>query len=288
MLLTLFLGKLQRKEKPLHTTEHQNLHELIERIQQGEDILRNELIANYRPFIGTSVSKVCKRYIDQNHDEEFSIGLEAFNEAISHYTRSKGSSFLSFADLVIRRRIIDFIRKSKQKIALVSLDEHTDPESNDHNVWDVQAAVEQYQQEKEADYRREEILHYKDRLSEYGIALEELPDYTPRHTDARINMIKIARMIAEQQDLRETFLTKKKIPVKYLLQYISFSRKTIERNRNYIVAITLIFIEDYRYLRSYIQVDEADERGEVLDEEGNCNGSAEPAAYSHDAERGVL
>jgi RNA polymerase sigma factor len=288
LLLTLFLGKLKQKERPLHSTENQNLHELIERIQQGEDSLRNELLANYRPFIGTSVSKVCKRYIDQKYDEEFSIGLEAFNEAISQYTSSKGSSFLSFADLVIRRRVIDFIRKSKQRIALVSLDEHADPESNDHNIWDIQAAVGQYQQEREADYRREEILHYKERLLEFDIALDELPDYTPRHTDARSNMIKIARMIAEREDLRETFLTKKKIPVKYLLQYISFSRKTIERNRNYIVAITLIFIEDYRYLRSYIQMGEADERGGALYEKGDRHGSAGPADYHHDTERGVL
>ncbi|WP_162264992.1 RNA polymerase sigma-I factor [Aneurinibacillus sp. XH2] len=262
---------------------------MIERIHQGEDALRNELLQQYRPFIGTTVSKVCKRYIHQTHDEEFSVGLEAFNEAISQYSSDKGSSFLSFADLVIRRRVIDFIRKNKQRALFVSLDETADPESPEYNVWDVQAAIEQHQAKQDAEMRREEILHYRERLREFDIELEELPEYTPRHADARKNMIHIARMIADNKKLREAFLEKKKIPVKYLLQFISFSRKTVERNRNYIVAITLIFIENYQYLRSYIQVDDTEGKEKLAREkEGHRTGDTESVSYCHDVRRGVL
>lgn len=290
MLLTLFLGKWRRKEKSLQEkNETEHLHRMIERIHQGEDELRNELLQQYRPFIGTVVSKVCKRYIDQSHDEEFSVGLEAFNEAISQYSSEKGGSFLSFADLVIRRRVIDYIRKNKPRASFVSFDETMDSESPEYNVWDVQVAVEQYQAEREADMRREEILHYRERLSEFDIALEELPEYTPRHADARNNMIRIARMIADNEKLRESFLEKKKIPVKYLLQFISFSRKTVERNRNYIVAITLIFIGNYRFLRSYIQMDETEGKEELTREkEGHRAGDTETVSYCHDIQRRVL
>ncbi|WP_286883107.1 RNA polymerase sigma-I factor [Aneurinibacillus sp. UBA3580] len=290
MLLTLFLGKWRRKEKHLQENEEtEHLHQTVERIHQGEDELRNELLQQYRPFIGTVVSKVCKRYIHQSHDEEFSVGLEAFNEAISQYSSEKGGNFLSFADLVIRRRVIDYIRKNKQRASFVSFDEAADPESPEYNVWDVQVAVEQYQAEREADMRREEILHYRERLREFDIVLEDLPEYTPRHADARNNMIRIARMIADNEKLRESFLMKKKIPVKYLLQFISFSRKTVERNRNYIVAITLIFIENYQYLRSYIQIDEAEGKEEpASEEEGHRTGDTGTISYCNDIRRGVL
>lgn len=290
MLLTLFLGKRRRKEKSLEKNhETEQLHRMIEKIHQGEEELRNELLTQYRPFIGTVVSKVCKRYIHQSHDEEFSVGLEAFNEAISQYSSNKGSSFLSFADLVIRRRVIDYIRKNKHRASFVSLDESMDPESPEYNVWDVQVSVEQYQAEREAEMRREEVLHYRQQLREFDISLEELPEYTPRHIDARNNMIRIARMIAENEHLRETFLAKKKIPVKYLLQYISFSRKTVERNRNYIVAITLVFIGEYQFLRSYIQMDETEGKGELArEEEGHRVGDTGAVSYCHDIRREIL
>lgn len=287
MLLTLFLGKWRRKSQTLRGNDSQHVHTLIERIHQGEDEWRNELLTQYQPFIGTVVSKVCKRYIDPSQDEEFSVGLEAFNEAITGYSAQKGSSFLSFADLVIRRRVIDFIRKNRQRIAMVSLDEALDPEAPEYNVWDAQAAVERYQLDQEAEYRREEVFHYRERLEQFAIKLEDLPDYTPQHADARSNMIQIARVIAEKTELRESFLEKKKIPVKYLLQYVPFSRKTLERNRNYIVAITLLFIEDYQYLRSYIQTEDIEGKGEPRDEEGHRAQTAGSSLDCDDAGREI-
>nr|WP_051331083.1 RNA polymerase sigma-I factor [Aneurinibacillus terranovensis] len=289
MLLTLFPGKKQRISQPLPNNEIELLHHMIEKIQQGEDDLRNDILEKYRPFIAKTVSSVCKRYISQSYDEEFGIGLEAFNEAITVYTSSKGSSFLSFADLVIRRRIIDYIRKNKQKISAVSFDDVFNDRGPDYNVWETQISMAQYQTECEAEYRREEILHYKERLLDFHILLEELPDCTPKHSDARVNMVEIAHIIAEQPELRESLLKKKKIPVKKLLQFINFSRKTIERNRNYIVAITLIFIEDYRYLRSYIRLEETKgKEGDIDDQERNRIGSEKGISHRNHTERGIL
>ena len=50
----------------------------------------NELIDSYKPFIAKTVSSVCKRYIHES-DDEFSIGLIAFNEAIQKYIPKKGT-----------------------------------------------------------------------------------------------------------------------------------------------------------------------------------------------------
>ncbi|WCK53946.1 RNA polymerase sigma-I factor [Aneurinibacillus sp. Ricciae_BoGa-3] len=291
MLLTLFLGKRKQKEKPLQMDHNNSLLRAVAQIQGGDERLRNELLDNYKPFIGKCVAAVCKRYISQSSDEEFSVGLEAFNEAITRYDSTKGSLFLSFAGLVIRRRVIDYIRKNKRKNLLVPLDNAFDSTFTDRdqesNGWDARLSLEDYHRQLEADYRREEVQHYKDRLEEFGIELEDLPYDTPSHTDARQNMIQIAAVIAELPELREFFLQKKKIPVKRLMEHISFSRKTIERNRNYIVAITIILLEDYRYLRSYIQPKSAG-REDGAHDEGSCAKDREASFDRDGGRRGIL
>ena len=62
------------------------LEDTVLKIQQGDGVLHNELIEQYKPFVAKTVSGVCKRYIEET-DDEFSIGLIAFNEAIEKYTR---------------------------------------------------------------------------------------------------------------------------------------------------------------------------------------------------------
>jgi RNA polymerase sigma factor len=69
---------------------------------------------------------VCKRYIDPKKDDEFSIGLAAFNEAMLTYSAERGSSFLSFAKLVVKRKVIDYIRYVQKTPITASLDESYD------------------------------------------------------------------------------------------------------------------------------------------------------------------
>ena len=104
-MLGLFFKKNQRKK---------SLEESVELIQKGDTTLQNELIKSYKPFIAKTVSSVCKRYIYES-DDEFSIGMIAFNEAIEKFNTEKGSSLLSFAEVLIKRRVIDYIRKNAKK-----------------------------------------------------------------------------------------------------------------------------------------------------------------------------
>lgn len=103
MLSLLFLAKKRKR----------TLEETVELIQQGDTALNNELIESYKPFIAKTVSSVCKRYIHES-DDEFSIGLIAFNEAIQKYSPDKGSSLISFSEVLIKRRVIDYIRKQSK------------------------------------------------------------------------------------------------------------------------------------------------------------------------------
>lgn len=76
---------------------------------------RNRLIETYKPFIIKVVSKICGRFIQEGVDEELSIGLMAFNEAIEVFDAHKGA-FFSFSETVIKRRLIDYYRKEKRTV----------------------------------------------------------------------------------------------------------------------------------------------------------------------------
>jgi RNA polymerase sigma factor len=78
-------------------------------------------------------------------------------------------------------------------------------------------------------------------------------EQSPKHMDARQNAIKVAQILIEHDELKRILFTKKQLPVKQLETLVSVSRKTIERNRKYIIAMTIILSGDYIYLKDYIR-----------------------------------
>lgn len=46
--------------------------------------------------------------------DEYSIALQAFNEAIDSFDMSYNVKFINFSSMVINRRVIDYIRKNKK------------------------------------------------------------------------------------------------------------------------------------------------------------------------------
>ncbi|WP_311775135.1 RNA polymerase sigma-I factor [Alkalihalobacillus sp. TS-13] len=230
------------------------IEDKVKRITRGDEDLRNELLEDYQPFIKKVTSKVCNQYIDQSRDE-YSIGLTAFNEAINQYQEGQGSRFLTFADMVIRRRVIDFIRKEARQNRYVFLEpEETDEEGRvEDSFAEQQAAISHYDQQLQVENRVYEIEEYQELLKGYGITFKVLSKNCPKHIDARENAKQIAQLLAENEKLAAYLTEKKQLPIKDLLNMVSCSRKTIERNRKYIIAIALIYIGGYTSLRSYIE-----------------------------------
>ncbi|QTN01376.1 RNA polymerase sigma-I factor [Sediminibacillus dalangtanensis] len=221
-------------------------------VQAGNEEVQNRLLKAYQPFVAKSVSDVCKRYIDPQIDDEFSVGLLAFNEAMLSYSADKGSSFLSFARLVVKRRVIDYIRQEQTKTAAASIDEPLE-DAQLENPSEVNAAKAIYQDQVDSWYRREEIRDLQDKLKEYKLSFEELTVISPKHRDARESAIRVARVLYENEFLRSYVLKKRKIPIKNLVNYVDVSKKTLERNRKFILAIFIILSGDYIYLKDYLK-----------------------------------
>lgn len=226
----------------------------IFKVQQGDETLRNHIIESYQPFIKKVVSKVCNRFIDQTMDE-FSIGLVAFNEAINQYQKGQGSKFLTFADMVIRRRIIDFIRKESRQMRNIYLEQADRAAENamEESLVEQRAAIDYYEERRQISERVDQIDSYRKLLLSYGITFDVLSKHCPKHADARENAKVAAKRLVEHPELVRFLKKKKQLPIKDLLQFVSCSRKTIERNRKYIIALALIYIGNFSALRSYIE-----------------------------------
>lgn len=74
-----------------------SLTKRLKKVKQGDEEEREKIIQEYIPFIIKTISDKMNRYIESENSEEYSIGMEAFNEAIDKYDFSRGS-FITFAD----------------------------------------------------------------------------------------------------------------------------------------------------------------------------------------------
>jgi RNA polymerase sigma factor len=254
VLFKRFLGKHRSPNE--QNQDRASLNTLIEQIQAGDVVLRNRILTNYQPFIAKSASKLCKRYIDPSRDDEFSVALSAFNEAMDHFAPSQGSSFLSFAETVIHRRLIDFIRKEQKyrdQVPMTSF-EVEDDESQTINPVEIKASFDRYSLDQEAEERKLEIMQYSESLKAYGITMKDLVAGSPKHSDSRNMLLQIGKLIADKPELASLLKEKKMLPIKELLNYVDVARKTLERNRKYIIAVALIQMGSFEYLKEYLYI----------------------------------
>lgn len=231
--------------------------ELIEEAKKGNHWAREELIKNFTPYILKVTSKVSGRYVRLGEDDEVSIGLMAFNEAIDCYDCTKNIAFLSFAETVMRRRLIDFYRKEQNNSKNVPLStfETDDDDNKESALYHIEAkqSTQVHIEGNLAAERKEEILEYNRQLREFGITFAELVEISPKHEDARVRAMEAAGVIAQDRELAAYLKRKKELPLKVLSERVDISRKTLERQRKYIIAVALIMINDYGHLKQYVQ-----------------------------------
>src|SRR5665648_1234044 len=86
----------------------------------GDEEVLEQFILQEMPYIRACAGKTLSMHINNGSEEEL-LALEAFVEAVDSYSFDKGS-FLSFARLVIRRRLIDGLRKEKEMENIIPMD----------------------------------------------------------------------------------------------------------------------------------------------------------------------
>lgn len=224
-------------------------------IDSRDDKIKTEqLIEEYKPFIASVVQKHVGHYVEYGVDDELSIALLAFHEAMQKYDLDKGN-FLSLARVTIRHRLIDYYRKeNRNKPSLVSIEQESG-EGNDDESQDLSKsqAIKNFQERQLSDLRKEEILEIKEALSAWGINFSDVAKSSPKQEGTRQTYLKAIDYIINNPEIIDIMRRKKYLPVEKIAAATKIPRKKIERGRNYIVAAVIILSGDYQYVKDYIQ-----------------------------------
>ncbi|EPR13346.1 RNA polymerase sigma-I factor [Ruminiclostridium papyrosolvens] len=230
----------------------QSIEETVAKIKNGETHLKEGLIDDYKPFILKVISTVTGKFVDTKNSDELSIGLMAFNEAIESYNSDKNVGFLNFAETVIKRRIVDYLRKDykNRKVYPFTYFQTNDFDNKDiiENKYMVVEASTFFDNVE----LKEEIDLFRTRLKDFGISLSDLVGNVPKHADSKKMAIGIARILWENKSLSDMLITKKTIPMSQLMKIVQVNRKTVERNRKFIIAVYLILNSRLEVLQEYV------------------------------------
>lgn len=220
---------------------------LAEAIKSPE--ILNSLISDYRPFIARVIRNHIGHFVAEGRDEELSIGMLAFEEAVRTYEPAKGN-FLSYSERIIRWRLIDYYRKNRQWQKRVSLDAMQ--EAHGREAWMNSQSQENYQRETEQRQMTAEILEFREAINQFGFDFKELADHSPKQEKIKKLLRDTAEEICRDPRLLEKLLKAGKIPVNEILNRGWIDKKRMERGRLYIIACVIVLSGDYEMIHDYL------------------------------------
>ena len=210
-------------------------HKILQQVYAAKEDVQaaDQLIVAYMPFIKAETGRFLRRMPVEGLDDELSIAMIAFHEAIGGYSRARGA-FLNYASLLIRSRLIDYSRREQRHRRNLSLDAPAG--EDDAALGETLAAEDDPHEEAVARYAtRMEIEELTRQMQAFGVSLHDVADNCPK-----------------QQRTLEAFLKTKKLPLGPLAA-AGVERKTLERHRKYLVALLLIATNGYEILRGHLR-----------------------------------
>lgn len=211
---------------------------------RDDEQLRNAFIDKYKNFILSAASKVLGHYVG-TEDDEYSLAMIAFNDAITKYDESKGD-FYKFATLLIRNKLIDELRKQNSNVIPFSSLHSTGKNYEDEEL-------EVVGDEDVASDIAIELHTLKAELAKYNISMFDIPQSSPKATKTKRMMYEILMYIRQNAEAKKSILKNKEIPLKLLMDSFEVNRKFLERHRKYIITATIILNGDYPIITEYIK-----------------------------------
>ncbi|HJD33242.1 MAG TPA: RNA polymerase subunit sigma [Candidatus Mediterraneibacter tabaqchaliae] len=230
------------------------VQDLVGRVQAArtDPEAADALIRQYMGFIRAETAKFIKRAPIDGQDEELSIAMLAFYEAILGYEQNRGA-FLSYASRGIRNRMIDHYRKEKKHAKVISLHAPLQDEDDDISKLD---RLEDPKNEIEASHRRaaarEEIEEFERKLGEFGITFSEVADNCPRQERTLASCQRVLAAAKLHPEIFDILLESKKLPISSLAEKSGTDKKTLERHRKYLIAVLLAFTNGYEIIRGHL------------------------------------
>lgn len=210
----------------------------------------DQLIRSYMPFIRSEATKSMSR-LCTDQDDEYSIAMMAFYEAVMGYEKGRGA-FLAYAAMLIRSRLIDYSRKEVRHQGHLSLYEERSGE-DDRSLMDTIADDRDYYEESaHREATRQEIVEFSSVMASFDVSFADVADNCPKQERTLQSCAKAIRYAAENQALLDELLRTKKLPLAQLVRGSGAERKTLERHRKYLLAMLLIQTNGYEIIRGHL------------------------------------
>lgn len=182
-------------------------------------------IKDNEAFIINVASKITGKYITKS-SEQWSVSLSAFCEAVKNYSLEKGH-FYSFAKLVIKRRLVDYIKsqsKYNNETPVNPYDFECDSNENfeDKQISYSQIANISYTPKNDIKYEIEAITEV---LKEYNISFCDLADVSPKSQKTKKACSLAIVCIIKSHDLFAELKSKKTLPIKKLKKLQNYPKK---------------------------------------------------------------
>ena len=204
----------------------------------------NEIIEEYIPFIIKTISKFTNRYVSIENDEEFSIGLVGFYEAVQKYNNDKGP-FLPFAQLVITSRLKNYYNKENKHNLHISMD------SMEEEGINIKEKLSNPMEDKSE--LVDEMDELKREINIFGFSLEDLVDEAPKHVDTRANALDLSEKVSKDKPLVDFMYTKMRLPIKQISLKYRVTQKVIKGSKKFIITGIIIFYRNFRNLKLWIK-----------------------------------
>lgn len=229
-------------------------HEIVLQVQkaQTDSKAADELIQKYLPFIKSETAKFLKYFPDEGQDE-LSIAMFAFYEAVLSYRREKGI-FLKLAAVSIKNRLIDYRHKEQRHMGAVSLDM---PDSKEDNRTLGDQLANEKDELEERHYRsatKEEIQEFSAQLETFGLTLSDVADNCPKQERTRLVCMEVLDYARRHPSLLDQLIKTRKLPLAQLAVGANVDRKTLERHRRYLVAILLAYTNGFEIIRGHLKM----------------------------------
>lgn len=208
-------------------------------------------LKDFEFYILKTAHKVTGKYITKS-DDQWSVSLSAFNEAVQAYSYEKGS-FLSFSEMVIKRRLYDYIKKQSKYFCEVTINPflfESDAEEEDITMKHELMSKVAIKEENDA---KLEIDAISDILSEYGFSFFDLVSVSPKAQKTKIVCAKAILFLSQNTILMNEIRKSKLLPMKVIENKLELPRKLLERHRKYIIAGAEIMSGDYPILSDYLK-----------------------------------
>lgn len=225
---------------------------------KGNETLTNRLIQENKSFIKACAYASMHHYITEN-DDAYSIALLGFLEAIDKYEATLGS-FSSFASLVIKRRLIDYLKsqaKYNKEISIEpirmdgEIEKGQDPSSISMEIREKTAKA--YEENNTSVFKAKiEIEEMQKILGTYGFSFFDLTTCSPKANKTKKSCAIAVKTLLLTPELFASMRQTKTLPMKELQENSQVPRKILERHRKYIIAASEIIAGEFPTLYAYL------------------------------------